>query len=142
MFSDEPGKVKNYQCKLQFKENVEFNRRSYPIAQSLKEAVRTEINKMIENDIIEISQSPYTSPIIAVPKKDGQVRLCLDAVSYTHLDVYKRQGRYRAQLGSSMTAYFLGKVRMAKHLEPAIPEECLVNKISYHYDEDLSLIHI
>ena len=46
-------------------------------------------------------------------------------------------GRYRAQLGSSMTAYFLGKVCMAKHLEPAIPEECLVNKISYHYDEDI-----
>ena len=79
VFSDEPGKVKNYQCKLEFKENVEFNRRSYPIAHSLKEAVRTEINKMIEIDIIEISQSPYTSPIIAVPKKDGQVRLCLDA---------------------------------------------------------------
>ena len=51
VFSDEPGKVKNYQCKLEFKENVEFNRRSYPIAHSLKEA----------------------------------------AVSYTHLDVYKRQ---------------------------------------------------
>ena len=41
-------------------------------------------------------------------------------VSYTHLDVYKRQGRYRAQLGSTMTAYFLGKVCLAKHLEPAI----------------------
>ena len=38
VFSDEPGKVKNYQCKLEFKENVEFNRRSYPIAHSLKEA--------------------------------------------------------------------------------------------------------
>ena len=39
VFSDEPGKVKNYQCKPEFKENVEFNRRSYPIAHSLKEAV-------------------------------------------------------------------------------------------------------
>ena len=36
-----------------------------------------------------------------------------------------------------MTAYFLGKVCLAKHLEPAIPEECLVNKLSYHYDEDI-----
>ena len=58
IFSDEPGKVKNYQCKLEFKENLEFNRRSYPIAHSLKEAVRTELNKMISSDIIEISQSP------------------------------------------------------------------------------------
>ena len=53
--------------------------RSYTIGHSLKEAVRAEINKMISSDIIEISQSPYTSPIIAVPKKNGQVRLCLDA---------------------------------------------------------------
>ena len=53
--------------------------RSYPIAHSLKEAVRVEINKMISSDLIEISQSLYTSPIIAVPKKNGQVRLCLDA---------------------------------------------------------------
>ena len=26
---------------------------------------------------------------------------------------------------------------MAKHLEPAIPEECLINKLSYHYDEEV-----
>ena len=87
---------------------------------------------MISKDIIESSQSPYTSPIVAIQKKNGKVRLCLDAreinkmiindrtspgeideilnevhyhvgyrlrllaggvapVSYTHLDVYKRQ---------------------------------------------------
>ena len=34
---------------------------------------------MIEDDIIEYSHSPFTSPIIAVPKKNGQVRICLDA---------------------------------------------------------------
>ena len=67
-----------------------------------------------------IRDSPYTSPSVAIPKKNRQVRLCLDAreinkmivndrtspgeveeilkrfygtksVSYTHLDVYKRQ---------------------------------------------------
>lgn len=34
---------------------------------------------MLEQDIIEYSSSPYTSPIVAVQKKDGTVRLCLDA---------------------------------------------------------------
>ena len=34
---------------------------------------------MLNSDIIEPSQSPYTSPIVAIPKKNGQVRLCLDA---------------------------------------------------------------
>ena len=76
VFSEKPGKVKNYQCRIQFKEPAEYHRKSYPIPYSLKEAVRAEINKMLLNDIIEHSKSPYTSPI---------------AVSYTHLDVYKRQ---------------------------------------------------
>ena len=52
--------------------------RSYPIAQSLKPAVRNQIQKMLDQDIIENSSSPYTSPIVAVQKKDGAVRLCLD----------------------------------------------------------------
>ena len=87
VFSDSPGKAKNFLCELKFKENVNFNKRSYPIAQALKEAGRKEIQRMILEDIIERSNSPYTSPLVAIPKKGGQVRLCLDAraVSYTHL---------------------------------------------------------
>ena len=34
VFSDEPGKIRNYQCSIRFREPVEFNRKSYPIAQS------------------------------------------------------------------------------------------------------------
>ena len=39
VFSDEPGKVKNYQYTLKFRDTVEFNRKSYPIAHSRKEAL-------------------------------------------------------------------------------------------------------
>ena len=79
VFSDTPGKAENLTCELKFHETVQFNRMSYPIAQSLKEAVRKEIQRMLDHDVIERSSSPYTSPIVAIPKKDGQVRLCLDA---------------------------------------------------------------
>ena len=79
VFSDTPGKVRDYQCEIEFREPVNFNKKSYPIAYSLKEAVRTEINRLIDEDIIEPSYSPYTSPILAVPKKNGKVRICLDA---------------------------------------------------------------
>ena len=41
--------------------------------------MRTEINRLIAEDIIEPSYSPYTSPILAVPKEHGKVRICLDA---------------------------------------------------------------
>ena len=38
----------------------------------------------------------------------------------------------------SPTAYFLGKVCLARSLEPKIPEECLVTKFSYHYEEGIA----
>ena len=41
--------------------------------------MRAEINRLIAEDIIEPSYSPYPSPILAVPKKHGKVRICLDA---------------------------------------------------------------
>ena len=63
VFSDTPGKIKNFQCEIKFKETADFKKKSYPIAYSQKEAVRTEINRLIEEDIIEYSYSPYTNPI-------------------------------------------------------------------------------
>lgn len=47
-------------------------------------------------------------------------------------------GHYDPNRGQSPTAYFLGKVSLARNLEPRIPEECLVTKLSYHYDEGIS----
>ena len=70
VFSNSPRKTKNFVCELRFHNSVNFNKKSYPIAQSLEEAVRQEIQRMIEEDIIERSNSPYTSPIVAIPKKD------------------------------------------------------------------------
>ena len=34
-------------------------------------------------------------------------------------------------------AYFLGKVCIARHLEPRILEKCLVTKLSYHFEEGI-----
>ncbi len=44
-------------------------------------------------------------------------------------------GRYDPNKNMSLSAYFLGKVCLARNLEPAIPEESLVNQLIYHYDE-------
>ena len=46
-------------------------------------------------------------------------------------------GRYETNVGQSPTSYFLGKVCMARNLEPRIPEECLVIQLSYHYEEGI-----
>ena len=77
IFSNTPGKLKNCQCKLKFREPVEFHRKSYPVAHSIKDAVRKEINKMIADYIVIVLN------IVTLHTTT--------AVSYTHLDVYKRQ---------------------------------------------------
>ena len=47
-------------------------------------------------------------------------------------------GRFDPYLGQSPTAYFLGKVSVARNLEPNIPEECLVTQLAYHYDGEIT----
>ena len=40
--------------------------------------MESEIDEMIELGVIEPSISPYSSPIVLVPNKDGSVRFCID----------------------------------------------------------------
>ena len=44
-------------------------------------------------------------------------------------------GRYEPQAGHTLTSYFLGKVCLARNLEPKIPEESLVIQLGYHYED-------
>ena len=47
-------------------------------------------------------------------------------------------GKFDVNGRQSMTTYFLGKICLARNLEPAIPEECLVTKLAYHFNQGIS----
>ena len=53
-----------------------FPNRRVPLA--YEEKVQAAINELLKGNIIRPSKSPYRSPIVVVPKKDGEVRLCVD----------------------------------------------------------------
>ena len=78
VFSDLPGKTSV--CALSIETGTEAPRGSHPyrIPDKLKEGVRAEVEKLVEMGIVVPSRSPWASPIVPVPKRDGSVRVCID----------------------------------------------------------------
>ena len=61
------------------------------VPEALKDSINCEVNRMLEQNIIRPSSSPWSSPVVMVQKKDGSWRFCIDyrkLNSVTHRDAY------------------------------------------------------
>lgn len=56
-----------------------IKQRYYPISPHLLPEVNKELDRMLELNVIEPSNSAWNSPVLLVPKKNGKYRLCLDS---------------------------------------------------------------
>lgn len=79
VFSKNPGRIKNNECHIRISKGNPIYQRPYPIPVSKITKVDTEIKRMLDLDIIEQSNSPWSSPIVAIEKKNGDIRVCIDA---------------------------------------------------------------
>lgn len=66
---------------------VQKVRRLTPVRQ---EAVRKQIESLLASGIIRPSDSPWASPLVIVPKRDGNIRLCVDFRMLNHQTVPDR----------------------------------------------------
>lgn len=66
----------NHHIKLHDK--TPFKHRARPIHPHNLEAVRKHLRDLLDAGVIRESESPYSSPIVVVRKRNGDIRLCID----------------------------------------------------------------
>ncbi|KAK9681297.1 RNase H-like domain found in reverse transcriptase [Popillia japonica] len=79
LFNEEVTFAKDYQHIIEVEDHSPLKCRNYPIPYQFKEAVEKEIQKLLEQGIIERSNSYFISPVVIVKKSNNSLRLCLDA---------------------------------------------------------------
>ena len=65
-------------CEIRLTTEDPVRCKPYPVPYARREAIKQEVNKMLELGVIERSNSPYAAPVVMVPKKDNTVRFCVD----------------------------------------------------------------
>ena len=78
VFNDLPGKTDLCKLKIDVGEAAPIALRPYRPPDRMKDGVKNEVGKLVELGVAEPSFSPWASPIVPVPKKDGSLRICID----------------------------------------------------------------
>ena len=81
--------------KIYTDEGPPINQRYRPINPSLEPQLKTQLDEWLQHDVIEESNSPWNFGLVAVPKKNGRVRWCVD-----FRDLNKRSKRDTYPIGS------------------------------------------
>lgn len=88
VLTDVPGHthVLEHEIRLTTDKPVRVSPRQIPFA--LTETVKKEVSKMLELGVIEHSESPYSSPIVLVTKKDNTYRFGVDFRAPNRITVF------------------------------------------------------
>lgn len=91
-FSRSPGKTNLVEHELYLQDGViPIKQRYYPVSPPVQRQIDQEIDRLLSEGLIEPSASPWSSPILLVPKKNGSKRLCVD---FRKLNAVTRKNAY------------------------------------------------
>ncbi|KAI2662301.1 Retrovirus-related Pol polyprotein from transposon 17.6 [Labeo rohita] len=78
VFSSRPGQTNVVQHDIRTPPGVIVRQRPYRVPEARRQAIEEEVQEMLKLGVIEPSRSPWSSPIVMVPKPDGTLRFCND----------------------------------------------------------------
>ena len=78
LFLDVPSRTAMISHDVDVGDAAPIKQHPYRLNPSKQEYLNKEINYLLKNDLIEPSQSSWSSPCILVPKPDGTYRMCTD----------------------------------------------------------------
>ncbi|XP_067303559.1 uncharacterized protein [Pseudorasbora parva] len=78
VFSPRPGRTHVLEHDVRTAPGVVVRQRPYRVPEARRHAIEAEVQEMLRLGVIEPSRSPWSSPIVMVPKPDGTFRFCND----------------------------------------------------------------
>ena len=78
VMTERPGRTTLVEFSLKLMDDKPIHCKPYPLPHEKLEVVRNELKAMVALGVIEPAQSPYSSPVVLVKKKDQSHRFCID----------------------------------------------------------------
>ncbi len=79
IFTNKPGKTTKLKHQIDVKEGTRpLTAAPYRCAPNRRKIIGDNIEEMLKEEIITPSNSPWSSPVVLAPKKDGTLRFCID----------------------------------------------------------------
>jgi hypothetical protein len=91
------GFIPDFHMPINLSDNIPISEAYRQVPRLLYDEVKSHINDLLANGWVRQSQSPYSSPMVCVRKKDGSLRLCVDYRKLNAKTIPDRQPILRVQ---------------------------------------------
>ncbi|KAG6461363.1 hypothetical protein O3G_MSEX012580 [Manduca sexta] len=111
-----------------------IRQRYYRLSPEKQRVLCNELDEMLALGVVEPCESPWCSPVLLSPKKDGKLRFCLDSRklnSVTKKDAYKLP--YMSEILDNLSnACYLSSIDLSKAFWQIPIEECDRDKTAFY----------